>query len=118
MTHVKTSQDPGPGVNLLAYERHGCIFYQSFLPIDPGQQLTVCLKHVKLEHSLDVDGLQSKYMKPGPKFMALLTAKFCAYDHRSPLARQALCFCASCVSTECIVMWNMHAHKSKFPANP
>ncbi|XP_071806089.1 uncharacterized protein [Asterias amurensis] len=60
MTHVKTSQDPGPGVNLLAYERHGCIFYQSFLPIDPGQQLTVCLKHVKLEHSLDVDGLQSQ----------------------------------------------------------
>ena len=39
----------------------------------------------------------------GPNFMALLTVKFCAYDHYSLLK-----FCTSCVSIECVVMWNTH----------
>ena len=31
---------------------------------------------------------------------------------------QALNFCASCVSVECLVTRSMHAQKTKFPANP
>ncbi len=46
-----------------------------------------------------------------PNFMALLTAELCADDHHSPLTLQALSFCASCVSEECLVTYSIHTHK-------
>ena len=49
-----------------------------------------------------------------PYFMALLTAKFWAYDHYSLLAHQALHFCVSLVSIECLVKRSAHA-KSAIP---
>ena len=68
----------------------------------------VCISKDKLH-------LCSFSFSPGPNFMALLTAKFCAYNHHSPLPMQAPNFCASCVSEECLVMWQMH--QVKIPAN-
>ncbi len=58
-----------------------------------------------------ITGAQIHTLKtPGPNFMALLTAKFCACDHHPPLTVQAPNFCASCVSEECLVAWSTAVH--------
>ena len=54
--------------------------------------------------------------RPGPYFMALLTAEFCPDDHDSPLL-QAPSFCVSLVCVECLVTRSTHAHKPKFVDN-
>ena len=59
----------------------------------------------------------SLYWTSLPDFMALLSAKFCAYNHHSLLTVQALKFCASCVtcvSEECLVLWSTRPPKQKF----
>ena len=55
-------------------------------------------------------------IQSGPNFMALLSAEFCAYDHHSPIAMQALIFCTSCVSEEHLVVWSKHAKQQQIPA--
>ena len=58
-----------------------------------------------------------RFTRVGPIFIALLTAKFYAYDHHFLLEGQVPNFCASCVSLECLDTWSSHAHKPKFPVN-
>ncbi|XP_038061981.1 zinc finger protein 420-like [Patiria miniata] len=52
MRYVRCSKDPGPDVNLLAYQHRGAIYYHSFAAINPGKELHVCLQHFKLEEGL------------------------------------------------------------------
>ena len=56
--------------------------------------------------------------KPGPNFMALFTAEFCANNDDSPLTCKRRIFCASLVSVECLETWSMHAQNPQFAANP
>ena len=61
------------------------------------------------ESSSDASVQQSVSLSPGPKFLALLTAKFCAYDHHPSLICKCR-VCTSCVSVECLVMLSLQAH--------
>ena len=55
-------------------------------------------------------------LRSGANVMALLTAKFCTYDHHSWITCKRQISALAVLAHRCLVTWSMQVHKPKFPA--